>query len=222
MLARLATSLDTSTHTSAPLLRYLQAEPVARDHEGRIFSATDYVLTQPTCVPDQHPDDYPDNTTHAPANPVSPTSPVSLVLNLLMAPREQRLSTPPPVPIDHPGVVVIVDHSNGTGTDSNKRSTNHRVIERGSATVQAVRKFLENQLYLPTMYLPAEMIREPYFDCEQFDAVSYSEIVAAMSNSDGPWDTAPWHIHHLLQLAVYEVEAGRLITPEEVAQLPYC
>ena len=44
----------TSAHTAAPLLRYLQAEPVVSDHAGRMFSATDYVLTQPTCVPDQH------------------------------------------------------------------------------------------------------------------------------------------------------------------------
>lgn len=206
MLARLATSLDTSTHTSAPLLRYLQAEPVVRDHEGRMFSATDYVLTQPTCVPDRHLD----NT--------APISPVSLVLNLLMAPRDQRLSTPPRVPIDHPGVVVIVDHGAGSGAD-----TNRRVIERGGATVQAVREFLENQLCLPTTYLPAEMVREPYFDGEEFDEVSYSEIITAMGASSDPWDEAGarWDVQHLLQLAVYEVAADRLITPEEVAQLPY-
>lgn len=196
----------TSAHTAAPLLRYLQAEPVVSDHADRMFSATDYVLTQPTCVPDQHSD----NTV------LSPASPVSLVLNLLLAPHNQRLQTPPRTPIDHPAVVVIVD--------SNKRGTNHRVIERGGATVQAVQEFLSYQLYLPTAYLPAEMIREPYFDDEEFDEVSYSEIVTAMVETGHSQDQAEarWDIQRRLQLAVYEVAADRLITPEEVAQLPYC
>lgn len=195
----------TLAHTAAPLLRYLQAEPVVRDHEGRMFSATDYVLTQPTCVPDQHSD----NTV------LSPASPVSLVLNLLLTPHNQRLQTPPRTPIDHPAVVVIVD--------SNKRGTNHRVIERGGATVQAVQEFLSYQMYLPTAYLPAEMIREPYFDDEEFDEVSYSEIVTAMVETGHSQDQAEarWDIQRRLQLAVYEVAADRLITPEEVAQLPY-
>lgn len=204
---------------SAPLLRYLQATPVVRDHEGRMFSATDYVLTQPTCVPDQHSGDCPNSTT---------LSPVSLVLNLIFAPREQRLQTPPPVPIDHPGVVVIVDHGsnhgNGTGNGaSNKHSTNHRVIERGGATVQAVQDFLSDQLYLPTKYLDEGMVRAPYFDGEKFTAVSYSEIITAMDASSDPWDEAGarWLLSNRLRLAVYEVAADRLITPEEVAQLPY-
>lgn len=192
---------------SAPLLRYLQAEPVVRDHAGRMFSATNYVLTRATCVPDQHSDNTAPNSTTL--------SPVSLVLNLLLAPHNQRLQTPPPVPIDHPAVVAIVD--------SNKRGTNHRVIEHGGATVQAVQEFLSYQLYLPTAYLPAEMIREPYFDGEEFDEVSYSEIVTAMVETGHSQDQAEarWDIQRRLQLAVYEVAADRLITPEEVAQLPY-
>lgn len=204
------------THTthlddSAPLLRYLQATPVVRDHEGRMFSAMDYMLTQPTCVPDPSPN----STT---------LSPVSLVLNLIFAPREQRLQAPPPVPIGHPGVVVIVDHGsnhcNGSGADvsnnRNKHSTNHRVIERGGATVQAVQRFLENQLYLPTQYLPTEMVRAPYFDDEEFDAVSHSEIITALVETGHSQRQAEarWDIQHLLQLAVYEIEAGRLIPPE--------
>lgn len=189
---------------SAPLLRYLQATPVVRDHAGRMFSATDYVLTQPTCVPDPSPN----STT---------LSPVILVLNLIFAPREQRLQTPPPVPIDHPGVVVIVDHGTGAGT-------NHRVIERGGATVQAVQEFLSDQLYLPTKYLDEGMVRAPYFDGEQFDEVSYSEIITALAGGRDSQRQAEarWDIQHLLQLAVYEVQADRLITAEEVAQLPYC
>ena len=158
-------------HTRAPLLRYLQAAPVVRDHAGRMFSATDQVLTQPTCVPDPSPN----STT---------LSPVSLVLNLIFAPRKQRLQTPPPVPIDHPGVVVIVDlgsnHGNGSGAgSSNKHSANRWVIERGGATVQAVQEFLSDQLYLPTKYLDEGMIRAPYFDGEKFTAVSYSEILTS-------------------------------------------
>ena len=200
----------TSAHTGAPLLRYLQAEPVVRDHAGRMFPATNYVLTRATCVPDQRPDNTAPNGTT-----LGPASPVSLVLNLLLAPHNQRLQTPPPVPIDHPGVVVIVD--------SNERGTNHRVIERGGATVQAVQDFLSYQLDLPTAYLPAEMIREPYFDGERFTAVSYSEIVTAMVETGHSQDQAEarWDIQRRLQLAVYEVAADRLITPEEVAQLPY-
>lgn len=188
------------------------------DHVGRMFSATDQVLTQPTCAPDPSPN----STT---------LSPVSLVLNLIFAPREQRLQTPPPVPIDHPGVVVIVDlgsnHCNGSGAGSsnnrNKRSTNHRVIERGGATVQAVQEFLSDQLYLPTKYLDEGMIRAPYFDGEKFTAVSYSEIITAMGASSDPWDEAGarWLLNNRLRLAVYRVQADRLITPEEVAQLPY-
>lgn len=196
----------TSAHTAAPLLRYLQAEPVVRDHAGRMFSATDQVLTQPTCIPDPSPN----STT---------LSPVSLVLHLIFAPREQRLQTPPPVPIDHPGVVVIVDH----GSASNKRGTNHRIIERGGATVQAVQEFLSDQLYLPTKYLDEGMVRAPYFDGEKFTAVSYSEIITAMGASSDPWDEAGarWLLNNRLRLAVYRVQADRLITPEEVAQLPY-
>jgi hypothetical protein len=210
-------------HTRAPLLRYLQAEPVVRDHAGRMFSATDYVLTQPTCVPDQHSGDCPNSTT---------LSPVSLVLNLIFAPREQRLQTPPPVPIDHPGVVVIVDHGNNHGNGSgagssnnrNKRGANRWVIERGGATVQAVQEFLSDQLYLPTKYLDEGMVRAPYFDGEKFTAVSYSEIITAMGASSDPWDEAGarWLLNNRLRLAVYRVQADRLITPEEVAQLPYC
>lgn len=190
-------------HTRAPLLRYLRAAPVVSDHAGRMFPATDQVLTQPTCVPDQHSGDCPNSTT---------LSPVSLVLNLIFAPREQRLQTPPPVPIDHPGVVVIVDHS-----------TNRWVIERGGATVQAVQEFLSDQLYLPTKYLDEGMIRAPYFDGEKFTAVSYSEIITAMGASSDPWDEAGarWLLNNRLRLAVYRVQADRLITPEEVAQLPY-
>lgn len=202
-------------HTTAPLLRYLQAAPVVSDHVGRMFSATDQVLTQPTCVPDPSPN----STT---------LSPVSLVLNLIFAPRKQRLQTPPPVPIDHPGVVVIVDHGsnhgNGGGAgSSNKHSNNRWVIERGGATVQAVQEFLSDQLYLPTKYLDEGMIRAPYFDGEKFTAVSYSEIITAMGASSDPWDEAGarWLLNNRLRLAVYRVQADRLITPEEVAQLPY-
>lgn len=73
------------------------------------------------------------------------------------------------------------------------------------------------------MHLPAEMVREPYFDGEGFDAVSYSEIVTALVETGYSQHQAEarWDIQHRLQLAVYEVEAGRLITPEEVARLPY-
>lgn len=200
-------------HTRAPLLRYLQAAPVVRDHAGRMFSATDQVLTQPTCVPDQHSGDCPNSTT---------LSPVSLVLNLIFAPREQRLQTPPPVPIDHPGVVVIVDL--GSGSDSGTGvGANRWVIERGGATVQAVQEFLSDQLYLPTKYLDEGMIRAPYFDGEKFTAVSYSEIITAMGASSDPWDEAGarWLLNNRLRLAVYRVQADRLIAPEEVAQLPY-
>lgn len=202
-------------HTRAPLLRYLRAAPVVSDHAGRMFPATDQVLTQPTCIPDPSPN----STT---------LSPVSLVLNLIFAPREQRLQTPPPVPIDHPGVVVIVDHGSGSDSGSgtgasNKRGTNHRVVERGGATVQAVQEFLSDQLYLPTKYLDEGMVRAPYFDGERFTAVSYSEIITAMGASSDPWDEAGarWLLNNRLRLAVYRVQADRLITPEEVAQLPY-
>lgn len=203
-------------HTRAPLLRYLRAAPVVNDHAGRMFPATDQVLTQPTCIPDPSPN----STT---------LSPVSLVLNLIFAPREQRLQTPPPVPIDHPGVVVIVDRGSsskrGTGASNNrnKRGANRWVIERGGATVQAVQEFLSDQLYLPTKYLDEGMVRAPYFDGERFTAVSYSEIITAMGASSDPWDEAGarWLLNNRLQLAVYEVAADRLIAPEEVAQLPY-
>lgn len=187
-----------------------------------MFSAMDYVLPQPTCVPDKHSGDYPDDTALTPVSPAGPVTPVSLVLNLLMAPREQRRSIPPPVPIGHPAVAVIVDHGH-----------NRRVIERGGATVQAVQDFLSDQLCLPTTYLPAEMVREPYFDGDHFNEVSYSEIVTAMATSSCPWDEAvsscPWDepgtrlvLGDRLQLAVYEVEAGRLIAPEAAVHLPYC
>src|SRR5699024_8320792 len=136
--------------------------------------------------------------------------------------------TPPPVPIDHPGVVVIVDRGSGSDSgsgagSSNKHSANRWVIECGGATVQAVQEFLSDQLYLPTKYLDEGMVRAPYFDGEKFTAVSYSEIITAMGASSDPWDEAGarWLLNNRLRLAVYRVQADRLIAPEEVAQLPY-
>lgn len=122
------------------------------------------------------------------------------------------------MPVDHPAVVVLVDH--GAKDDS----TRNTVMERGAVTVRALRDFLNGQLWLPVRDLPQQMIREPYFDGEEFADVSYGEIITALAGSPDPQHQADarWDIQHLVQLAVYHVSADQLITPEAVAHLPYC
>lgn len=194
--------------TPAPLLRYLRATPVVRDHEGAMFSASSPEVTHHVTMPGQ---DHNSDSGQARAD-------ATIVLDLLFAPHGQRLHTPPAVPIDHPAVVVLVDH--GAKDDG----TRNLVIERGTATVRALQDFLDDWLYLPVSHLPQQMIREPYFDGEEFDAVSYGEIITAMAGAPDPQRQAEarWEIQHLLQLAVYRVEADQLLTPEAVAHLPYC
>lgn len=194
--------------TPAPLLRYLRATPVVRDHEGAMFSASSAELTHHVTMSDQ---------SHNSDSGQARADPAELVLDLLFAPHGQRLHTPPAVPIDHPAVVVLVDHGATVG------GTRNLVMERGTATVRALQGFLDDWLYLPVSHLPQQMIREPYFDGEEFDTVSYSEIVTAMAGGRDPQHQAEarWEIQHLLQLAVYRVRADQLLTPEAVAHLPY-
>lgn len=136
-----------------------------------------------------------------------------MVIDLLLAPHNQRPHTPPPVPIDHPAVVVLVNHG-----------AKKQVMERGAATVRALQSFLNDHLYLPIDHLPKHMVREPYFDGEEFDAVSYAEIITALAGSRDPQRQAEarWEIQDRLDLAVYRVSADQLITPETAAHLPCC
>lgn len=87
--------------TPAPLLRYLRATPVVRDHEGAMFSASSSEVTHHVTMSDQS---HNSDSGQARAD-------ATIVLDLLFAPHSQRLHTPPAVPIDHPAVVVLVDQA---------------------------------------------------------------------------------------------------------------
>lgn len=183
--------------TYQPLLRYLKATPTVHDYVGEMYSATDRALTMV-----RQPKTNGEFSEHELAHHV---------IDLLNVPLMQRLHSPAPIPIDHPGVVVIVDHPDSS-----------QVLEYGAATVRAVQMFLNDLLYLPVDLLEPEMVRAPYFDGEQFDSVSYYEVIDAVSQHEYLTPIkARWRIENLLRFAVYEVDASQLIAREAIAELPY-